>query len=273
MDYTFLTPIRKITRDLGINRVLGNLFFNHDSAAKKEYFDSNKPDKVIINIFGKTIQMNVENLSEYVRVKSYKNDTHILEYLESNLNDGDVFWDIGTNIGLYSLILGAKSSKINVICFEPEPRCFSRLKANIALNGFKNIQTFEIALSSDNSEMFLNTSPEFGVGDHSLMNKEIVGARTIKIEAVRGDDFAEKHPSVSPNVIKIDVEGAEIEVLKGMKGVLSDPKCRAVLCEVHFAILDKWGYNNGAKIIAQLLKSYGFTDIKWLDPSHLTANK
>ena len=273
MDYTLLTPIRKLTRDLGINRILGNLFFNHDSAAKKEYLDSNKPDKVTIDIFGKSIQMNVENMSEFVRVKSYKNDTHILEYLESNLSDGDVFWDIGTNIGLYSLILGAKSSQVKVVCFEPEPRCFARLNANIALNDFENIECYEIALSSENAELLLNASPEFGVGDHSLMNKEIVGAKTIKIQAVKGDDFANSHPSVFPTVLKIDVEGAEIEVIKGLKEVMSNPKCRAVLCEVHFAILDKANYTNGAKIITQMLKSYGFTDVKWLDPSHIVANK
>lgn len=272
MNYAILTPIRKITRALGINSLLGKIISNKGDKTLIEEYNRNKPPEVTFPIFGKIIKMNVANVSEYIRVQSYQNDTHLLKFLYDTLQEGDSFWDVGTNIGLYSLIMASKSPKINIICFEPEPRCLERLQKNIALNNRENIKTYELALSSSNGEASFGTAAEYGDGTHSLLNKKI-SSNSFKVQTIRGDDFVEQYKVDIPTLLKIDVEGAEIEVLKGFQKILSHPQCKNLLCEVHFSILDKSGYPNGAKTIIEILKSYNFTKFNWLDASHLSASK
>jgi FkbM family methyltransferase len=272
MNYAVLTPIRKITRALGINQVLGKLISNKGDKALIEEYNKNKPTEVTFPLFGRSITMNVDNVSEYIRVQSYQNDTHLLKFLFDTLQDGDTFWDVGTNIGLYSLIMASKSPKINVVCFEPEPRCLERLQKNIASNNRDNMKTYELALSSSNGQAAFSTAAEYGDGTHSLLNKEIT-AGSFTVQTIRGDDFVEQYKVNIPSLLKIDVEGAEIEVLKGLEKVLSNPQCKNLLCEVHFTILDNSGYSNGAKTVIGILKSYNFTTFNWLDASHLAASK
>jgi hypothetical protein len=76
-----------------------------------------------------------------------------------------------------------------------------------------------------------------------------------------------------PNVIKIDVEGAEIKVIEGLSKTLAHQDCKAVLCEVHFTVLQKAGYKNGAALLASKLKALGFTKQEWVDASHLFVSK
>lgn len=271
MNYAILTPIRKVTRALGINRFLAKLMIKGDKVLIEDY-NKNKPSEVLIPIFGKTVKMNVDNVSEYIRVQSYQNDMHLLKYLYDTLQEGDSFWDVGTNIGLYSLILATKSPKVNIVCFEPEPRCLGRLQKNIASNNAKNVKTYELALSSSNGEAYFSAAAEYGDGSHSLVNEKIT-SNTFKVQTIKGDDFVEQYKMSIPALLKIDVEGAEIEVLKGLQKVLSHPDCKNILCEVHFTILDSLDYPNGAKTITEMLKSYNFTQFNWLDASHLTASK
>jgi hypothetical protein len=71
-------------------------------------------------------------------------------------------------------------------------------------------------------------------------------------------------------VIKIDVEGAEIEVLRGMQKVLTSSDLRAIFIEVHSQILEQNGYHDAIKIITQILNNNGF-NINWTDFSHIEA--
>jgi hypothetical protein len=76
----------------------------------------------------------------------------------------------------------------------------------------------------------------------------------------------------TPALIKVDVEGAEEEVLHGLSRTLAGPSCHTLLCEVHFAQLEARGHREAPARIESSLRSHGFR-IRWLDASHLLATK
>jgi hypothetical protein len=91
----------------------------------------------------------------------------------------------------------------------------------------------------------------------------------LKVSIKRGDAYAIRY---FPDVVKIDVEGYEYEVLKGMPQILSAAKLKCVILEVHFSILRKRGLYDAPKSIVQMLTRAGLT-VRWIDPSHLLASR
>ena len=94
-------------------------------------------------------------------------------------------------------------------------------------------------------------------------------SNSIEVEITTGDNIFQEL-GYTPNVIKIDVEGAEIEVLRGMQKVLTSSDLRAIFIEVHSQILEQNGYHDAIKIITQILNNNGF-NINWTDFSHIEA--
>lgn len=97
-------------------------------------------------------------------------------------------------------------------------------------------------------------------------------AETIKVAVTRGDALIENKNLPYPSVIKIDVEGYEEEVLKGLLATLTRPECRAVFCEMHFTLLAERGEKYAPIRIQKLLKDAGFKTT-WVDASHLAGYK
>lgn len=136
------------------------------------------------------------------------------QFLCAVLRPGDVFVDVGANIGYFSLLasrlVGAAGA---VLAFEPERENFRLLQANCRLNECGNIRCFEAALGEENAEgtLYLN---ELNRGDHSLYPEQAGRARQA-ISIVNGSRLiGASHPRV--DCIKIDTQGAECDVLAGL---------------------------------------------------------
>jgi FkbM family methyltransferase len=168
----------------------------------------------------------------------------------------DCVWDVGANVGYYSQRIAALASR--VVAFEPVPETFCRLsKLALSNTTFVNVALADVE----------------GVLPMSLANDAsslaALDSNTTEVQVARGDDV----DLPQPNVVKIDVEGFEYEVISGMQTRLGMPECRAVFCELHFEVLEKRGLRqNPAKIVKQL-RTLGFTKIRWLDASHISAHK
>lgn len=149
---------------------------------------------------------------------------HVLETVDEN----DTFYDIGANIGLYSCLVGNSSVPQPVIVsFEPFPPNVERLKENIELNDV-SARVEEIALSNKSglSQFRIDQRNVAGSGRGQLVND---GEETLKIHVKKGDEL-EGLPE--PTIVKIDVEGNEQEVIKGMKSTLTE-SVDHVYCEWH----------------------------------------
>lgn len=141
----------------------------------------------------------------------------------ANLRDDDVMYDIGANVGFHSAF-GAKCGS-TVYAFEPYPPNFRQLNRNLSYNS-SDVGAFEIALSDDNGETkFAAPSSTVGYG-----TGRIGGGKRV-VETRRGDDFIQEHGLETPDVIKIDVEGAEAAVIDGMSDTLQGS--RRIYVELH----------------------------------------
>ena len=276
LNQIYLSPVRSWLRNIGII----NLFrFYSEIQTQFQYFEYSlrHPISAKVQADGCVATLLVSSKEEYVRVLSVNRDKHIIKRLVDYIKSGDTCWDIGANIGLYTVLLAkAVGENGTVVAFEPEKNSFKRLIENIKFNKLANVYPLNVALGQENTKMLLRVSDHYASGTHSLvMDKESNHNKDKheNVEVIRGDTFRVQEKKEIPVAIKIDVEGAEEDVLIGLDETLKDKKCRFVVCEVHFSILQSSGRREAPRKIHQFLKDRGFSDQTWLDHSHLIAYK
>lgn len=179
-------------------------------------------------------------------------ESNVLEDLLDRLHEDDTFFDIGAHIGIYSCLAGEKAIKGNVVAFEPNPEVRTRLQNNIQLNNLKNVEVLPFAVSNQN-----------GIGkivgwkvETDTQQKNAQSNEEQEIEIVQGDSIIEEEGLGSPSVVKIDVEGGEIDTLRGLKQTLQS-SCRLVYVEVHEDALGE-----DVEEVRGLLEKAGFDQIK-----------
>jgi len=184
------------------------LFLRHHVKYTKNRLVKN----VIINLGGSKFKcIDIESL----RFLSPKFESWVWGYL--NLKEGDVFVDVGANIGRYTIsVAKIVGNKGLVIAVEPYPENYKTLVKNVRLNDLKNVVAVNIAAWSRKRELKLfigNTH-----GHHSVKKNFGLGSISVQGEAL--DDVLNKLGVEKVDFIKIDVEGAELEVLKGLTKTL-----------------------------------------------------
>ncbi|PSO83532.1 MAG: hypothetical protein BRC41_11990 [Cyanobacteria bacterium QH_9_48_43] len=151
--------------------------------------------------------------------------------INNYLKDGMTFIDVGANIGYFTLVAARKVEKNGrVFSFEPELENFDLLSKNVELNRLNNITFENIALSNLEGEIVLNKDPN-SKGRHSIcISRE--GWVPIRCKAMRLDAYFKKTQIHIKQIdfIKIDAEGAELAILKGMENLI-DPKKTLILLE------------------------------------------
>ena len=151
--------------------------------------------------------------------------------LRDLVRPGDTFFDVGANVGFFT-ILGARlvGPSGSVVAFEPQPESREALLSNIALNGFSNVLVDPRAISSSSGTAVLDW--------HNPPTARLVGGsqhrtnRSVSVDTTSIDEFLIEHPSLAPEVVKIDVEGHEIAVIRGMRRTLAEHG-PVILCEMH----------------------------------------
>ena len=166
---------------------------------------------------------------------------------------GDIVIDIGANIGRYTIISSKRvGTKGKVVAIEAHPGNFEILNRNIKLNQLTNIIPLNYAAYSKETKIKLYVPDEESGYTiyHTLMER--TGKKFVEVNANTLDYLLQLNQirQEEVNWIKIDVEGAEFEVLKGATNVLSKSKDIALLIEVH-------GQNNYRPLV-EFLSSYNF---------------
>ncbi len=138
---------------------------------------------------------------------SIANENEIFAFLKKIVKPEDVFYDVGSNIGLYTLFL---SNKCKIYSFEPNYDLASRLI--YALQNLNNVKIFNIALSDNDGEILFHLLNE----NSSLSSLRKINKSTIiKVKSLKIDSVISQFDILYPTILKIDVEGYEYFVLKG----------------------------------------------------------
>lgn len=184
---------------------------------KAEFIDTNVEQGVRLRLY----------FDNVIDKDIYCHDHEIAEraFLRVFLRPGDVFVDIGANLGLYSILasqlVGADGS---VFSFEPDPRSHERLLHNLGVNGCANVRAYQLALSNVDESRVMQVSSG-GYDAYNSFGTPVRGESTfapVEVDCVSFDSFASNHPRLSnTTMMKVDVEGWETMVLHGAEAQLS----------------------------------------------------
>jgi FkbM family methyltransferase len=180
-------------------------------------------------------------------------EVDILSAFAASITQGTAVYDVGANVGIYSLLASSRTGPSGkVYAFEPLDRNVRYLRRHMTLNHVQNCVILETAVgNTEGTRRFAEASKDFSMGHFSSGGEMLVPSTTLD-SCIYGEKGL--HP---PSVAKIDVEGAELEVLQGASRALSEfhPKiflevhgtqlhsdCRAFLAAKGYSIEEEYGH-------------------------------
>lgn len=272
----------RILRDDGVSTFVSRTAdhfswrFNNQSRRIRRYLKwkvGSKRGYITLSVNGidaKFVALDKESI--YRTINRLYRERDEVEAILQNLNEDDVFYDIGANTGLYTCFASQVCSQ--VVAFEPYPPNLDELEKNAKLNQ-DSITIVDKALSNETTASTLSVPDEPTPG-HGTAAIEAGTEEGEDIETVRGDEYIQETSIPMPNIVKIDVEGAEFLVIDGLEDVLSSDECRLIYCEVHLkqspnrpSIRD---HGDELSDLHSQLRAYGF-DVEQVDKRHLIGKK
>jgi len=199
---------------------------------------------------------------EMWRVETYTTkEPDTLAWIDEFFRPGDVIYDVGANIGQYSLYAAKRLQRdCKVLAFEPEALNYAKLNRNIVLNGLTGVVIpYCLAVTEKMAfDVFYAQTFTPGAALHSWGRPVTQGERPFAPQNQQGmvgmslDDLTGRFGLPFPNHIKIDVDGIEEEIIRGAQVTLADRRLRTALVEVYM-------FESIAERIEQVFAEHGFS--------------
>ncbi|PYU03548.1 MAG: hypothetical protein DMG33_16500, partial [Acidobacteria bacterium] len=194
-------------------------------------------------------------------------EASIQRALSSHLRPGSVFYDVGAHIGILSLLAARLVGPAgSVFSFEADPANAERIEEHVRRNEFRQIHIVPRAVWRTAGRLRFERASAQSSRNQGVITTEPAAstANTIEVKAIALDDFSRGH--LPPTLIKIDVEGAEADVLGGSEEVFASAR-PVLICEIH--------HERAAEEVTQWLRERGYT-FEWFTdilrfPRHLLA--
>ena len=198
-----------------------------------------------------------------------KYERRVHQALAGAVRPGDIVWDVGANVGVYTELFCEWVGKDGlVVAFEPFADSCAHIRERVPDCAWLRVEN--VALGETDAVGSLVTSAD-SVENHLATDSSVDAAGSVAVTICRGDTICARLGR-TPNVVKVDVEGFEEEVLAGMAETLTSPDVRTLLVEVHFNKLEQRGRAMAPVRIERLLRGKGFRT-RWVDASHLFATR
>ncbi len=222
----------------------------------KEFIE-NKSYKTII-ICGKKANFFIPNIISKWRVETfYTKEPETIEWIDSFKNDRKViFWDIGANIGLYSIYAAFRYENINITAFEPSTSNLRILSRNISKNNLNDkIQINQFPLTDKKNKYLIMRESQFIEGgamntygeNYTYSGDDFKTNNQYKLFGTSIDYLIENKILEVPNYIKIDVDGIEHLILRGGINLLKNSELKSISIELNENFKDQ--YNEVKKIM------------------------
>jgi FkbM family methyltransferase len=216
------------------------------------------------------IHLRLSSRQEFHRLSSCQKEPWTVRWIENYLRPGDVLYDIGANVGAYTLLAAVVVPEARVVSFEPGPANFAALCANVELNAVADrVTAIPIALGDRPHQIRLTNNADVpgdaprpvevgtGGGSDARGGEE---ATTVLVD--RLDDLVERFSLEPPQHLKLDVDGTEAAVLAGGDRVLASGSLRSVMVELE-------GGRDAAA--ADRLRAHGFELVEEVSKRDRTA--
>lgn len=217
------------------------------------------PRELDVTLLG-GLKMTVD-VSEYVGAKLFFNgefERHVTDYFTQNIRPGDTFFDIGTHIGLMSMVAArAVGPTGQVHAFEPGEKQRRLLNQNVAHNGFNHIRVNPIALSDHAGVGIFQSGPTENLGQSKVKDQ----GEGVRVELLPLDDYVAKNNIQRLDAIKIDVEGAELRVFKGAAESIKRFKPRFIVYECIEEVAVEFG--TSVNEVNDFVRSLGYDLFRW----------
>lgn len=165
------------------------------------------------------------------RHEPYKTDA-----LVKNFRKGEIFYDIGAHIGYFSAIASVLNEGSGaVIAFEPRPMNARFFRRHMKLNGLKGVILYEAAVGEYEGEVMFDTA-------HGSATGMVSAGGDLPVKQLSVSKLVERGEVPAPTFVKIDVEGGEIEVLKGLRDIIKSARPKILIAthndECHSYVVD-----------------------------------
>jgi FkbM family methyltransferase len=184
------------------------------------------------------------NLDDWIPWNIFLSGSYCIEkmyelFMMNLAKESEIIFDIGANIGYYTIQF-SKLCKKEVYAFEPMTYQFNVLIRNININNIKNVHVMKNIVSE---ELGIKRIFFYGMDNTGSSSVEIKSEKYEDVKTITIDDFVEKNNIEIIDLVKIDVEGHELHVLKGMKNILSKGKIKNLFVEINNNTLSIAGTN------------------------------
>jgi FkbM family methyltransferase len=191
--------------------------------------------------------------------------THVLETCIRHLSEGDVMYDVGANIGFITIEVAHHfQGRIRIAAFEPQKSLADRIAISAMLNDSPSIEVFDVLLgdTEGTTELFVASNTA-----HASLRPRTRDAKPVTRPIVTLDSLLEKGAILPPTLIKLDVEGSELSVLRGALRTLEAHQ--PYLIFEADANMQRFGYSK--KELFELIRSthdYSFYDVECDSDGH-----
>ncbi len=211
----------------------------------------------IVSEVARGILMELDLTDEMQRKMHYLGDYEPREiaFILKTLPRGGVFVDIGANVGWHTLPAARQVGDAGTVySFEPLSPNVERLRRNLALNRLTNVVMETAALSDRDGEAEMASDhPRSG---NATMAHRDSSAQRFRVPTMRFDQYARQHRLERVDLIKIDIEGAEMMALRGMTDLLQKRPAPPILCEINPTMLSL--LNSSAQELLEFLARFGY---------------
>jgi len=178
-------------------------------------------------------------------------------------------FDVGANIGLYSLLAAAVNPRATIHAFEPTSEAFDRFVENLQLNHFANVVPNPVAVGHGTGKSLLHFCAGSDGANEGMnyVSPESVCDSDLEIDVVSLDDYCRRNGIASLNLLKLDIEGSEYEALLGAQNLLSKQAIGCIFLELTEWAAERKGHS--IRDLKQLLAGAGYQIYQLQEKSQL----